>query len=144
MNIYTTLQPNELWLVFKKGVIYKGGGNNTEAKMVRQNRLRAADFDIRYNTAKGINEVHPNPSKGLSFSGTIDRLARLDIEGQVWQFDNTKQLPRGLVVNFNDMDHPLVNVDRVMLETEVIDLLCRLGKLMARTPYRIKSGVIVK
>ena len=144
MNVYTTLQPSELWVVFRNGVIYKGGGNRTDPKMVRQDRLRAADFDIRFNVARGINEVHPNPRKGLSFAGTVDKLARLDIEGQVWKFDNTRQLPKDLVVNFNDMDHPLVNVARVMLETEVIDLLCKMGKLMERTQYTIKGGVIVK
>jgi hypothetical protein len=141
-KIYTTLQPSELWQVFTKGKIYKGGGSSAEPKMVRQDRLRAADFDIRPSTDGGPPRVYPNREKGLSFSGSVERLERLGIEGVVWEFefDSSQTLPYGLVVNFSDPDRPLINVAVVMTEQDVIASLNALGALMRPTSVKIKRA----
>lgn len=133
---YTTLQPGEVWKTYVGGKIFKGGGNSSEPKMVRQNRLRAADFDIQTDD-NGAEWVMPNEKKGLSFADSIERLEKLKISGHVWELNDSQDLPDGLVINYKDKDHPLVNVSRKTSIAETIRLLNELGSRMVSTGQKI-------
>ena len=106
--------------------------------MVRQDRLRAADFDIETDD-HGVEWVLPNATKGLSFSDSVQRLGRLRIKGVIWELSSPEELPDGLVINYKDKDHPLINVDRKMTAAMAIRLLNQLGKKMTRTKYKVDN-----
>lgn len=142
--MYTTLAPHEVWSAYTNGKIFKGGGNSSEPKMVRQNRLRAADFDIETDAKTGVAWVLPNPRKGLSFSDSVQRLEQLKINGHIWEFPAPEELPDGLVINYKDKNHPLINVSRKMTEAMAIKLLVELGRKMRKTSYRIKDGNLIE
>jgi len=63
---------------------------------------------------------------GISFADGIDTLSRKKIEGWVWKIPGGKALPEGLIFNVRDIDHPLLNVSRVM---SVLDMTVRLTQL---------------
>ena len=130
---FTTIKPEDLWAVFHRGKIFKGCGNNLEPRMVRQDRLRATDFDLRLSAKNGFVEVHPNPTMGLSLSATVERIERLNLEGTIWELQEPHLLPAGLTIHYEDLEHPLLNVTKIMMEVEAIVLLRQLGKLMKPT-----------
>ena len=139
------IKPEELWKHFPSGRIFKGGGNLTDPKMVSMKGLRPVDFDIVKDPKTGQEMVMPNRQKGLSLSTTIDRLAKLRIEGTVWELASPATLPVGLVINFDWPEHPLVNVAGPTPLAHAIHLLKELGKLMKSTGVKITSkGVITK
>lgn len=136
---YTLISPEDLWKHFPSGRVFKGGGNQSEAKMVSSKGLRLVDFDIVRDSETGVETVLPNPKKGLSMSTSVERLARLKIEGVVWELVFPDTLPAGLVVNFDAPDHPLINVAQPTPVPMVIHLLTALGRSMKNTGVRITS-----
>lgn len=136
---YITIAPGDLWKVFVQRRIYKGGGNTASPKMFGPNGPRDSDFDIRLHETTRVPWVYPNKTKGLSFAGSIARLERLRISGVVYELraEDVQELPHGLVVNFKDSDHPLINVAEPMPVVEAIYLFSELGKLMKSTGIKI-------
>jgi len=130
---FTTIDPDALWTVFHRGKLFKGCGSSLDPRMVRQDRLRATDFDLRLDPTTGIVTVHPNESMGLSLSASIERIERLNLEGSIWELRAPEKLPPGLTIHYDDPEHPLLNVTRVMMEVEVIALLRRVGRMMKPT-----------
>lgn len=144
-SAYTTLGPDKLWREFLTGRIYKGGGGITDPKMVLLSGLRARDFDIRFLPGTRNELVYPNSTMGLSFAGSIERLARVGISGDVWELRSDTTLPQGLVVHFMKKDHPMVNVAEPMPIAKVIYLLNELGKRMKHSGYVIsRAGELSK
>lgn len=145
---------NELWLELDneslwKGIsglsiAYKGDGNTTNPKLykprspARPHGFKRKDLTIRPNST-GVLIVHPNPTIGISFSTTIDRLERLNISGVVWKLPKNTLLPDGLVFNLksSDKEHPLLNVSKQMPLREFITKLDALAKIMLKTNHKI-------
>ena len=99
--------------------------------------IRPADFNIQYDPGQGEYMVYPDVTKGLSFSNSIQRLKDIPIQGKVWQLPRGKILPDDLVVNFNTIDHPLINVGKKMTVAALISKLKELEKMMQYTGVNI-------
>ncbi len=113
---YTVLGPDDLWKFYSSlAGLFRGGGNTTNPKILRANGPRTKDVTIVYDSDHEIEMVIPNPSKGLSFAGNIEKLSKDPIiSGQVWVLPFGRSLPEGLVFNVKDETHPLLNVSRRM------------------------------
>ena len=143
--MYVTVDGEHLWSIFTDARapngLYRGGGNTKSAKMTRmeggKETVREADFTIQWD--KGTNEyvVYPNPTKGLSFSNSIERLKDIPVEGKVWLFPRNKDLPKGLVMNYKTFDHPLLNVKEKMSLPTLIEKLKEMEALMHNTGVKI-------
>jgi hypothetical protein len=128
-NVYTTLGPTDLWRVYNNlDGLFRGGGNATSPKLIPADGPRAADFTMVYDPAEGCQMVIPNPSRGLSFADSIERLRGIPIIGRVWLLPKGAMLPEGLVFNYRAVDHPLLNVSRRMT---VVDLTTKLTAVAA-------------
>ena len=118
--------------------LFRGGGNAASAKLYKDGEVRPADFDIQYDRGLQANVVSPNNSKGLSFASNIVRLEALPIRGKVWRLPREVPLPEGLVMNYRDAEHPLLNV---AVQMKVSDLIEKLKQLQALMEY---TGVTVR
>ena len=90
--------------------------------------VRPADFNIQFDKSLGECVVYPDVTKGLSFSNSIQRLKDIPIKGKVWLLPRDTQLPEDLVVNYNTIDHPLINVSKKMTVATLISKLKELEK----------------
>jgi hypothetical protein len=128
-NVYTTLGPSELWRVYNQlDGLFRGGGNSESPQLIRANGPRANDFAIIFDPVERCQIVIPDPSRGLSFSDSIERLKGIPIAGRVWLLPRGAMIPEGLVFNFKTKDHPLLNVSRRMT---VVDLTAKLTAVAA-------------
>ncbi|MBA3697905.1 MAG: hypothetical protein H0W78_03415 [Planctomycetes bacterium] len=66
-------------------------------------------------------------------SATIERIERLNLEGMIWELRHPARLPIGLTIHYEDIEHPLLNVTKVMLEIEAVVLFRQLGRLTTPT-----------
>jgi hypothetical protein len=89
---------------------------------------RAGDFRLLYDAAERCDVVIPDPTRGLSFADSIERLAEIPIGGRVWLLPKGAMLPEGLVFNYKSLDHPMLNVSRRMT---VVDLTTKLAAVSA-------------
>lgn len=138
-DLYTQIRPEDVWQVYRDvDAIFKGGGSSTSAKMYGQQGIRAKDFTIIYDPIEQMEMVHPDRTKGLSFSDSIDRLKRLPIRGVVWRLPKGRRLPRGLVINYQTREHPLINVEYRMSVMDLMVKLKQLADLMEKTEVIIK------
>jgi hypothetical protein len=107
---YTTIQPEDLWKVYANvPALFRGGGGASSPKLIGSKGPSARHLDIVYDPVECIEFVIPNPKKGLSFSDSIERLKRLNIRGDVWKLPRGSTLPKGLVFNYSELEHPLLN-----------------------------------
>lgn len=136
---YISVPNDQIWHVFVLGRIYKGGGTASSPKMFSSAGMRDKDFDIRPNPP-GEDLVHPNATKGLSFSGSMERLADLGINGYIYEIAMPEILPDGLVINYKAKDHPLINVSRVMTVGVAMEQFRMLSEKMKKTGMKITSG----
>ena len=139
---------NELWIELDNSTLwdavsglkiaFKGGGNTTTPKIHKSGRFRPKDLDIRPDS-NGIDHVHPNPIRGISFSTTVERIQGIPINGVVWKLPKGTLLPEGLVFNLEEAaaDHPLLNVSRRMTVDEFILKLDALASKMVKTNHVI-------
>ena len=82
---FTTIGPDEIWKIYNSlHGIFRGGGNAKAPKIVRANGPRRKDLDVRIDPSTGLEMVYPNSTKGLSFSDSVETLAKKSLEGQVW------------------------------------------------------------
>jgi hypothetical protein len=126
-DLFTTLGPDDLWKIYADvSGIFRGGGNSTDPKLLGPKGPRSRDFTIVFDPTQGLEIVLPDPTKGLSFSNSIERLQGLRIKGIVWRLPKGALLPRGLVFNCRDRTHPLLNVS---VPTSVIELTAKLTVL---------------
>ncbi|WKJ91435.1 hypothetical protein QZJ86_04695 [Methylomonas montana] len=100
--------------------------------------VRPADFNIQFDKSLGEYVVYPDITKGLSFSNSIQRLKDIPIKGKVWLLPRDTQLPEDLVVNYNTIDHPLINVSKKMTVATLISKLKELEKMMTNTGVTIR------
>jgi hypothetical protein len=136
---YTTIQPEELWHVYSNvEAIFRGGGSANSPKLVGTKGPSARHLDIVYDSIECIEFVIPNRMKGLSFSGSIERLQRLNLGGDVWKLPRGATLPRGLVFNYLEKDHPLLNTGVRMSVMEFSAKALVLAQQMVRTGIRIR------
>jgi hypothetical protein len=137
-DVYTTLGPSELWRVYHhlEG-LFRGGGNGESPQLVRANGPRASDFTILYDPVERCQIVIPDPSKGLSFSDSVERLKAIPIAGRVWLLPKGSMLPEGLVFNYKSVDHPLLNVSRRMTVVDLTTKLSAVSALLKPTPTTI-------
>lgn len=143
---YTTVGPDEIWKLYNNlHGIFRGGANQQSPKLVRADGPRRKDLDVRIDPSSGLEMVYPNPTKGLSFSDSVEMLARKSLEGQVWMIPKGTRIPGDLVFNIKDRDHPLLNVSRKMSVLELTALLMELAALMKPCDVKIaRNGKIVE
>lgn len=143
---FTTLGPDEIWKLYNNlHGIFRGSGNLKTPKIVRADGPRRQDLDIRIDPNTGLEMVYPNPTKGLSFSDSIDTLANKSLEGQVWMIPKNTNIPQGLVFNIKDYDHPLLNVADKISVLQLTALLTELAALMVPCDIKIdRFGNIVE
>ena len=143
--MYIQINRDDIWNVYTKPKapegLFRGGGNKASPKMYKtengNDAVRPADFNIQYDKAQGEYMVYPDVTKGLSFSNSIQRLKDIPIQGKVWQLPRDKKLPEDLVINFNTIDHPLINVGKKMTVTKLISTLKELEMMMQYTGVNI-------
>jgi hypothetical protein len=146
--MFITIPGDSLWSVYTEDKaprgLYHGGGDDKSPRAVRKNaegqyRLkREKDFKIVFDEVSRKNIVYPDPTLGLSFSSTVERLQRLGIRGKVWRLPRKARLPDGLMINYNDITHPLINVAYKMPVEDLIEKLKQLEALMENTGILIK------
>lgn len=139
-DLYTEVSPDEIWKLYSHlNGIFSGSGNTTNAKLIPKGP-RARDFDIRYDDNEKMEMVYPNPTKGLSFSDSIERLRNIPIKGVVWILPKNTEIPKGLVINYknNGTDHPLFNVGEPMSVTDLMLKLKYVASKMKSTNERIR------
>ena len=143
---FTTLGPNEIWKLYNNlHGIFRGSGNKKAPKIVRADGPRRKDLDFRIDSSTGLEMVYPNPTKDLSFSDSVQTLASKSLEGQVWMIPKNSVIPRGLVFNIKDYDHPLLNVSDVMSVLQLTALLTELASLMVPCDIKIdRNGNIIE
>lgn len=143
---FTTIGPDEIWKLYNNlHGIFRGGGNSISPKIVRADGPRRKDLDVRVDPNTGLEMVYPNPSKGLSFSNSIETLAAKALEGQVWVIPKGSKIPGGLVFNIKDKDHPLLNVSKPISVIELTVLLTELAALMKPCDVKIdRNGKIIE
>jgi hypothetical protein len=144
--MFITIPGDSLWSVYTKDKapdgIYRGGGNASSPRVVKtddegKNSVRRSDFDIKFDESTKTDVAYPNPTLGLSFSSTVDRLRIRKITGKVWRLPRNARLPPGLVVNYNDIEHPLINAAYKMTVDELVEKLKQLEALMENTGITI-------
>jgi len=136
---YTTLQPEELWHIYANvEAIFRGAGSGSSPKLVGTKGPSARHLDIIYDPVECVEVVVPNLTKGLSFSGSVERLQRLNIGGAVWKLPRGAILPKGLVFNYREIDHPLLNAGVRMSVVEFSAKTLVLAKQMVFTGIRIR------
>lgn len=88
----------------------------------------------------------PDPTTGISFSTSIERIENIPINGVVWKLPRNTLLPEGLVFNVSEkeLDHPLLNASRKMATKEFIEKLDELSLKMHKTNVVIKNGKQVR
>jgi hypothetical protein len=140
--MYITIPGENLWSVYTKDKapdgIYRGGGNASSPRAVKKDdegkdRVRPDDFDIKFDESTKKDAVYPNPTLGLSFASSVAWLRRRKITGTVWRLPRNARLPPGLVVNYNDIEHPLINVAYKMSVPELVEKLRQLEALLEKT-----------
>lgn len=143
---FTTIGPDEIWKIYNNlHGIFRGGGNAKAPKIIRADGPRRKDLDVRIDPNTGLEMVYPNTIKGLSFSDSIDTLAKKALEGQVWVIPKGSKIPGGLVFNIKDKDHPLLNVSKSMSVLELTALLTELAALMKPCDVKIdKRGKVIE
>ncbi|MBU6953660.1 hypothetical protein [Hahella sp. HN01] len=143
---FTTIGPDEIWKIYNNlHGIFRGGGNSKSPKLVRADGPRRKDLDVRIDPDSGLEMVYPNPIKGLSFADSVDTLARKSLEGHVWLLPKGSKIPKNLVFNIKDKDHPLLNVSKPMSVLELTALLTELADLMVACDVKIdRSGRIIE
>jgi len=136
---YTTIHPDELWQVYAQvQALFRGGGSGTSPKLVGTKGPSARHLDIVYDPVECIEIVVPNPTKGLSFADSVERLQRLNIGGVVWKLPRGSTLPKGLVFNYLELDHPLLNAAVRMSVVEFSAKALVLANQMVPTGIRIR------
>lgn len=143
---FTTIGPDEIWKIYSNlHGIFRGGGNTKAPKIVRADGPRRKDLDVRIDPNSGLEMVYPNATKGLSFSDSVDTLAKKALEGQVWVIPKGSKIPGDLVFNIKDKDHPLLNVSKPMTVLELTALLTELAALMKPCDLKIgRQGTIIE
>jgi hypothetical protein len=140
-DLYTEISPDEIWKLYSHlSGLFSGSGNTSSPKLLGIKGPRARDFDIRYDYDEKMEMVYPNPIKGLSFSGSIERLRKIPIKGAVWKLPINTEIPKGIVINYknNETDHPLFNVGKPMSVTDLILKLQFIASKMEPTNERIR------
>lgn len=113
--------------------------------MVRADGPRRTDLLIIIDPVTGQEMVHPNPSRGLSFANSVEMLSRKRIEGHVWKLPRGAMLPEGLVFNVREIDHPLLNVSRVLSVLDMTVRLTQLADMMVSCQVKIdRTGAVIE
>ena len=81
--------------------------------------------------------VIPDPSKGLSFSDSVERLKGIPIAGRVWLLPRGAMIPEGLAFNYRTKGHPLLNVSRRMTVVDLTTKLTAISALLKPTDTNI-------
>jgi hypothetical protein len=141
---YTTIGPDEIWKIYNSlSGIFRAGGNSGSPRLIRADGPRRTDFRIIYDALTGIEMVHPDATKGLSFADSITTLASKKIEGWVWTIPKGAKIPEGLCFNIKDFDHPLLNVSKIMSVLDMTARLTQLADVMVACEVKInKIGTI--
>jgi hypothetical protein len=143
--MYIQIDRDNIWEVYTaenaEAGLYRGGGSNASSKMYKtengEDSVRPADFKIVFDKDSGTYMVYPDPTKGLSFSNSLQRLKDLPIKGKVWRLPRDTVLPKDLVINYKTIDHPLVNVGIKMTMPELVGKLKELEGMMENTGVKI-------
>jgi hypothetical protein len=143
--MYIAIDGAGLWTVYAEDKaphgLYRGGGNASSPRIFKEDNgkgsVRPSDFKIVFDPATEKEMVFPDPTRGLSFSNSLQRLKDIPIRGKVWLLPRGKRLPEGLLINYKTIDHPLVNVAYKMSVQELVSKLKQLESLMEYTGVTI-------
>jgi len=125
---FITVYPRDLWKVFSdKNALYRAGS----AAHPRFVNLRLGK-DLKASHDPFVDDplILPNPRGGISFSDSIETMKRHGLKGTPWVLPKGKIIPHGLVFNYIDKTHPLLNVSRPMRQSELVKLLKQLTLMM--------------
>ena len=131
-NLYTTVTPEELWNEFSE--VYRcGRPSHPNLKKLRLGK------DLSFATDPLVQEkmVIPDPAKGISFADSIATLKSQPVSGVAWVLKSNKWLPEGLVFNYKDKWHPLLNVSEPMSESRLLQKLKELTGMMECTKIKV-------
>ena len=145
-NQYTTLGPDEIWRIYHNvSGIFRGGGGSSSLKLARTDGPRRSDLLIIPDPHTGQEMVHSSPGKGLSFADSVEILSRKRIEGYVWKLPKGARLPEGLVFHVKEVDHPLLNVSRILSVLDMTVRLTQLADMMVACQIKIdRTGSIIE
>jgi hypothetical protein len=143
--MYIAIDGNSIWDVYTEDKaqqgLYRGGGNASSPRTFKEDKgkgsVRPLDFKIVFDPATKKEMVFPDPTRGLSFSNSLQRLKDIPIKGKVWLLLRGKRLPEGLFINYRTIDHPLINVAYKMSVEELVGKLKQLEALMEYTGVTI-------
>jgi hypothetical protein len=143
--MYITIDGNSIWDVYTEDKaqqgLYRGGGKASSPRTFKEDKgkssVRPLDLKIVFDPATKKEMVFPDPTRGLSFSNSLQRLKDIPIKGKVWLLRRGKRLPEGLLINYRTIDHPLINVAYKMSVEELVGKLKQLEALMEYTGVTI-------
>ncbi|GAA3927133.1 hypothetical protein [Litoribacillus peritrichatus] len=134
-DVFTVVTPNNLWKEYslQDGLYRCGRPTHPALKKLRLGK------DIHFALDPFVNEelILPHPKMGISFGDSIATLKKQPVSGVAWILPKYKILPEGLLFNYRDKYHPLLNVSRKMPATELLAKLNELSKLMTCTNVRV-------
>ena len=134
-HLYTVITPERLWEEYsdEPGIYRCGRGSHPALKKLRFNK------DLHCGIDPFVDDplILPNPAMGISFADSIQTLKRQPVNGVAWLLPSGRQLPKGLVFNYKDKYHPLLNVEVPMPASEFKRLLDQLAKLMECTKIKV-------
>ncbi|WP_020408916.1 hypothetical protein [Hahella ganghwensis] len=137
-SFYTTASPEDFWIEVVHSEVYRSSKSKSNPKYLQKDGLRPADFDKAADPFAEDKLLIPNPNKGLSFADSMETLRNKKIRGKylfrgqtAWMI-TPGPLPEGLVINYQDKSHPMINACRVMLESEFIN---KINTLLEQNRY---------
>ncbi|MCH8498642.1 MAG: hypothetical protein LAT63_09200 [Marinobacter sp.] len=134
-DVYTAVTPENLW---KEYALHNGLYRCGRPSHPGLNKLRLGK-DLHFASDPFIeNElILPHPRMGISFADSIATLRRQPVKGVAWILRRNQMLPEGLVFNYKDKYHPLLNVSRPTPAPKLLELLNELSSLMQSTEIRV-------
>ncbi len=143
-DFYTTASPEDFWIEVINSPIYRSSQSRNNPKFLSRRVLRKSDFKIATDPFTEDRLILPDYTRGLSFADSIETLRNKKVRGKfifrgqyAWKI-SIGALPHGLVVNYQDKTHPLINVRIPMKESEFIEKINHLIQTGRYTCTNIK------
>ncbi len=134
-DLFTVVPPENLWVEFKEseGIFRCGRSTHPALKNLRLGK----DLTFAVDPFAQEKLIVPNNCYGISFADSLATLKSQPVRGVAWIFPRGQTLPDGLVFNYRDKWHPLLNVSRPMTESKLLQTLNRLADMMRCTNMKV-------
>ncbi|MGI9282783.1 MAG: hypothetical protein ACR2PX_24570 [Endozoicomonas sp.] len=119
-TLYTDLDPMDFWVEIVNDSIYRSSRSKTHPNI---KKIRPIDVKSAVDPFVPKNKIIiPCSDKGVSFADSPATLRRKGFFRGQWIWEASPgPLPEGLVINYQNKTHPLLNVCRVMTEEEFLE-----------------------